>query len=249
MDCPDVIFVSSEEPDADRNFQRLLQFAPHARRVEGGASIYHAYQAAADAAATTQFFMVDGDNWMLDGFRFTDHLHNTESDRYAWRAVNAVNGLVNSHGGIKLLRREIVRTMTRDSLDYYSAMAGSRALVTRPASEHRFNGSPFQAWRGGFRECAKMTGRFPMTSKKAAEIVVWQTRGIDRPNGLYCVLGARMGAAFGAANHGSPAMAEINNKRFLEDAFARVTALEPLETVLPVEAGRNPAFVGESART
>ena len=44
----DVIFLSYNEPFADANFEHLLQFAPHAKRVSGVKGILNAHKAAAE---------------------------------------------------------------------------------------------------------------------------------------------------------------------------------------------------------
>jgi len=221
----DVIFVSYDEPNAEENFARLMLFAPEAKRVQGLNSIYRAYQAAADLSATPRFFMIDGDNWIADGFSFAAQQHNTVADIYNWHAVNPVNGIVNTNGGIKLVRVETVRSMNPNAIDFYGSMKGLPALVTAVASQHRFNASPFLAWRGGFRECAKLTGgHFRITPEKARELIIWQTRGSEKWNGFYCVLGARMGAAFGKEHRDKASRRLINDGAFLEETFQRVIA-------------------------
>ena len=66
----DVFFVSYDEPNADEHFERMLLFAPDAKRIHGIKGIANAYIKAAQLSDTTHFFFVDADNWILDGFDF-----------------------------------------------------------------------------------------------------------------------------------------------------------------------------------
>src|SRR4051794_26982122 len=103
MQC-DVIFVSYDEPNADQNFARLLQFAPNAKRVHGVKGVVNALHQAARISASEYFFVVDGDNWVLDQFRF-EAPEPDLSGKYLWLARNAVNGIIWGNGGIKLISR------------------------------------------------------------------------------------------------------------------------------------------------
>jgi hypothetical protein len=66
------------------------------------------------------------------------------------------------------------------------------------------NGSPFQAWRAGFREGVKMCldrGAKPSISefkhrvhhRNLDHLTIWQNVGRDVENGIWAILGARMG--------------------------------------------------------
>src|SRR5689334_10654440 len=103
MQC-DVIFISYDEPNGDQNFKRLLELAPTAKRVHGVKGVVNALHKAVGIAETEYFFVVDGDNWVLDGFRF-ERPDADLSGKYLWLAQNAVNGTVWGNGGIKLLNK------------------------------------------------------------------------------------------------------------------------------------------------
>src|SRR5579864_4552845 len=99
----DVVFLSYEEPDADANFARLLEFAPHAKRVHHIEGIFNAYQAMLALATTPYFFIVDGDSWILDGFDFAAPANVSDAAIWMWLSRNAVNGLEHLNGAVKLL--------------------------------------------------------------------------------------------------------------------------------------------------
>jgi hypothetical protein len=218
---PDVIFISFEEPDADANFARLLKFAPHARRVHHVAGIFNAYRAALALVSTPYFFVVDGDNWILDGFRFVAPPETEQADIWMWRARNGVNGLELMNGALKLLNREAVMSMDAGALDFTASMKGSQRVINFVASETRFNSSPFLAWRSGFRECAKFANGLVDNPSIPRIMKIWQTVGADKPNGHWCMLGARMGADFGRRFAGTEVLRSINDMAWMKSEFEK----------------------------
>ena len=64
----DIIFVSYNEPNADKNYAALKSRFPTAKRVDGVKGIHQAHIAAAKKAFTKMFWVVDGDAEILDSF-------------------------------------------------------------------------------------------------------------------------------------------------------------------------------------
>jgi hypothetical protein len=219
---PDVVFLSYEEPNADANFARLLEFAPRAKRVHHVEGIFNAYQAALALAATPYFFIVDGDSWILDGFEFAAPANVSGAAIWMWLSRNAVNGLEHLNGAVKLLSREAISSMRPGALDFSVSMRGRRLEVRRVASETRFNTSPFLAWRSGFRECAKLASGFVNHPTVPHLIRTWQTVGANKPNGNWCMLGSRMGADFGTRFAGTDRLRSINDMGWMKAVFERV---------------------------
>jgi len=213
-----VIFISYDEPNADQNFARLLGFAPTAKRVHGVHGIVNAHHKAAQIADSDYFFVVDGDNWISDGFRF-DRPEIELSGKYLWPSRNAVNGLVWGNGGIKLLKKEDLLSVQDDSVDFFVRMNGALKVLNIIASETRFNSSPLLAWRCGFRECAKMAAGLFKTKNMDKVLEIWQNIGADKLNGNWCMLGSRLGAAYGKANAGSSSLRLINDMDWLGTEF------------------------------
>ena len=219
MRC-DVIFVSYDEPNGDQNFERLLEFAPDAKRVHGVKGVMNAHHKAAHLANSDYFFVVDGDNWILDGFRF-DAPEAELSGKYLWFARNAVNGMDWGNGGIKLLNKANLLAVEDESLDYFVEMKGPPRIIQTAASETRFNTTPFLAWRCGFKECAKLAGGMFNAGVIEKVLEVWQTVGADKPNGIWCILGSRLGASFGKANRGSSSLEIINDMDWVKSEFEK----------------------------
>ena len=256
---PDVVFVSYDEANADENYRRLKAVAPRAKRLHGVAGIGHAYRAAGELSATANFFMVDGDSWVLDDFDFQPPQDFVPTISYLWTSRNAVNGILSLNGDVKFLSKSGVMALSLDAIDYFGSIPLQVISLPRVASESRFNTSSFAAWRAGFRECAKLAGGVIQRTDVGDQLRVWQSQGSDRPHGVACILGARLGAAFGASHWQSRDLARINDPGFLRAEYSRMQAkfsgsiaLDPHDAIIepqPLGSGRillnNP--LGETA--
>jgi hypothetical protein len=226
---PDVFFVSSYELGAEQNWARLRRTVPYARRIRGMSSIRAAFAACAEAARTPHFFMVDGDNWLIDGFAFDFDFEPSPQEAAVWRARNPINGLAYGNGAIKLLPTVVTGIGARSAgIDIGTSIAPAYRVVDVIASEHRFNTSAFDAWRTAFRECVKLSANLIRQQDQAAisaRLAAW----CDDPPGDvavsdfadYCVAGGREGRAYAVRHVGEPlAMARINDFAWLADAWA-----------------------------
>ena len=198
----DIVMVTSDETNAELNWQRLHERAPQAVRVDGAASVQEAYARAVAVVATTHFFLVDGDNWLLDGFGFNVDSNPRAGEPVFWLARNPVNDLVSPHGAIKLLPAEITRQVALGAraIDVALSIGTSRQVVGVTASEHRFNTSAFEAWRTAFRECAKLASRLTPINDKPRNFMlnVWCSKAKTGASFTeWCRLGARQGRSFG----------------------------------------------------
>jgi hypothetical protein len=90
----DVIFISYDEPRADRSFAELQAACPRARRVHGVKGLDSAYKATARLSSTDHFISIEGDNLniapeLLEGT--LDLPAGTESCIIAFNARNPLN--------------------------------------------------------------------------------------------------------------------------------------------------------------
>jgi hypothetical protein len=97
----DIVFISYNEPNADKNYKNLLTRFPRAKRVHGVKGIHQAHITAASYCFTDMIWVVDGDAIVLDEFNFEYKPHDLEYV-FVWRSQNAVNDLEYGNGGIKL---------------------------------------------------------------------------------------------------------------------------------------------------
>ena len=207
----DIVFLSYDEPNADMHYADLLTKAPWAKRVHGVKGSDAAHKAAANLSDTEWFITVDADNIVHTEFFDLDlDMNDPKIQVYGWCGRNSVNGLRYGNGGLKIWKKEFVLNMrTHEASDSDRGQVdfcweeGYRNFP-RVYSDSIITDSPFQAWRAGFREGVKMTLLDgirvpPMEIKERIwwhnihRLRMWSTVGSHEENGLYAILGARMG--------------------------------------------------------
>ena len=209
----DVVFISYDEPNADQNYQDLLEKCPWALRSHGVWGSDAAHKAAAALVNTERFITIDADNIVHSDF-FNVELDMDQigdNDVISWAGKNAVNGLVYGNGGIKCWPVHVVNAMrtheaapqndTHAQVDFcwninYVQMNNIYCNVAN-------NGSPYQAYRAGFREGCKMSledgdivdkrALKKIHRKNYQRMLVWMSIGEDITNGLWAVYGSRLG--------------------------------------------------------
>jgi len=211
LDC---IYLSYDEPQREEFWVRIRNMIPWARRVDGVKGSDAAHKAAAEASDTERFILIDGDNLPDERFFNLTLEFPDESWQQAvlrWRARNHVNGLMYGNGGLSSWTREFVRNMrTHENTD------GREETVVEFCFDPLYwpmhdcysttypNGSPFHAWRAGFREGVKMCldkGRRPTVAefrdrvhrRNLDHLTIWHNVGDDAEHGIWAIMGARMG--------------------------------------------------------
>lgn len=208
----DLFYLSYDEPNCEANWADLLEKAPWARRVHGIKGFDSAHKECARQSATERFITVDGDN-IVDAKMFDTAIDIP--DKFAkcalsWNSINAIHGLVYGNGGVKLWTKEWVMGMRShehaqsdaEKLDF--CWDNTYLQLNSALSTTHPNGSPFQAFRAGFREGVKMTldrgarvDRVKMKDTVHAanlnKLLIWATVGADVENGLESIYGTRLG--------------------------------------------------------
>jgi len=208
LDC---VYLSYDEPNKEENWAQIKNMVPWAQRVDGVKGSDTAHKAAADLSVTDRFILIDGDNIPDDSF-FDLTLSIDEASEncvFRWKARNATNGLMYGNGGISCWTKDFIRTMnTHENSD--GTLENDVEFCFYPNyiamwdcySTTYTNASPLQAWRAGFREGVKMCldrGRkptledFKINSRNLNNLTIWHNVGRDVENGIYSILGARMG--------------------------------------------------------
>jgi hypothetical protein len=207
----DIVFLSYDEPNADLHYADLCAKAPWAKRVHGVKGSDHAHKAAANLSETAWFITVDADNIVdLSFFNLDLDMTDPKIQVYGWCGRNKINGLRYGNGGIKIWKKDFVLNMKthensesdRGQVDF--CWEDGYRNFPRVYSESIITGSPFQAWRAGFREGVKMTlldgVRVPPQEIKERiwwhnihRLRMWSTVGAHEEHGLYAVYGARLG--------------------------------------------------------
>ena len=207
----DIVFLSYDEPNADKHYADLCNKLPWAKRVHGVKGSDAAHKAAAELSETEWVITVDADNIVNPKFFNLDiDTSNPKIQVYSWLGKNKLNGLLYGNGGLKIWKRDFILNMKT-----HEASESDRAQVDfcwedgyrnfpLTFSESVITGSPFQAWRAGFREGVKMTLLDgvkvpPMEIKERIwwhnihRLRMWSTVGAHEENGIYAVYGARLG--------------------------------------------------------
>lgn len=207
----DVVFLSYDEPNADLHYADLCNKVPWAKRVHGVKGSDAAHKAAAELSDTDWLVTVDADN-IVDPkfFNLEIDTDNPKIQVYSWLGRNKLNGLMYGNGGLKIWKKEFILNMKS-----HEASDSDRAQVDfcwedgyqqfkECYSETIITGSPFQAWRAGFREGVKMTlhdgVKVPPQEIKERiwwhnlhRLKIWSTVGAHEENGLYAIHGTRLG--------------------------------------------------------
>jgi hypothetical protein len=211
----DIIYLSYDEPNAEKNYADLLTKAPWAKRVHGIEGSDAAHKACARLSETDRFITVDGDNIVRPGFleQVLDIPTGSdlESSVISWCGKNEINGLMYGNGGIKCWPKEYVLQMkTHENADPDNVAAQvdfcwDLKYIQQNScySDVHNNATPQQAWRAGFREGVKMaldSGAKPTKEqllkghwKNLHRLWIWLMVGADVENGDWAILGARAG--------------------------------------------------------
>jgi hypothetical protein len=244
LDC---IFISYDEPNAEKNYADLLTKAPWAKRVHGVKGSDAAHKAAAQLSDTERFITVDGDNIIDPGF-FNLTLDETEK-QLSWCGKNVINGLVYGNGGLKCWTKDHVMNMrtheaaedANSQVDFcwnnnYQQMANLYSVSYN-------NASPLQAWRAGFREGVKMTldngvrqqlvnPKKQIVRRNYQRLLIWCNIGSDVDQGLWAIYGARLGCYM--TNCTDWDYTQVRDFEYLNELFKEKHYNDPMEQIVMV---------------
>ena len=211
----DIIYLSYDEPNAEKNYADLCSKIPWAKRVHGVKGSDAAHKACAELSETDRFITVDGDNIINENFINHEYVFNNNElsqSVISWAAENQINSLIYGNGGIKCWTKEhVLRMRTHEHADPRNIQAqvefcwdANYIQIERCFSKVMNNASPHQAWRAGFREGVKMAldqGVKPTNVddflklhwRNLHRLWIWTTVGADVENGLWAIYGARLG--------------------------------------------------------
>ena len=214
-DC-DIVYLSYDEPNAEKNYADLLTKVPWAKRVHGVDGSDSAHKACARLSETERVIVVDGDNTIRPEFlkQEIDFKDEVDLDKsvISWGARNTINGLIYGNGGIKCWPTQLVLDMkTHENAESENAKTQvdfcwdiNYIQIDNCMSDVHNNATPQQAWRAGFREGVKMgllegSKADPNNFSKQVHwknfhrLLVWMHVGLDVKNGNWAIYGARQG--------------------------------------------------------
>jgi len=224
----DIVFISYNESNADKNWDLLKSRFPSAKRVDGVKGIHQAHIKAAKKCFTKMFWVVDADAELLDNFSFDYEVDEYNLDTvHVWRSQNPVNDLIYGYGGVKLLPRIKALKMDTSKPDMTTSISNSFKAINETSNITAFNTDSFSAWRSGFRECAKLASQTidrQLNTETLERLEIWCNQGVNRPFGIDAIKGAKEGRKFGEENKDNIIeLQKINDFEWLYERFSTNT--------------------------
>ena len=208
----DIIFLSYDEPNAEKNYADLCSKVPWAKRVHGVEGSDAAHKACAAISETENFITIDGDTIIEPKFLQVeldlDELGATPEHQFSWAGKIDINGLKYGNGSIKMWTRDFVNNMQThensdgsDETNIEFCYFDKYLQLNENYSTSIISSTPQQAWRAGFREGVKMSlnrGKVVDDLKTIwwqnyNRLLIWTMIGADVENGLWAMYGAREG--------------------------------------------------------
>jgi hypothetical protein len=220
----DIIFISNNESNADKNWEILSSRFVLAKRINNVKGIHNAHIAAAKSSFTKMFWVVDGDARVLEEFEFNYVAPDYDLDCvHIFHSINPINDLVYGYGAVKLLPRRLTLKIDTSSLDMTLSINNKIKVIEQVSNITNFNIDSFSTWRSAFREAVKLT--INVINKKDNDeslkrLSTWCTIGYDRPYGSYAIKGALAGKAYALVNfENTDKLKLINDFEWLKQRF------------------------------
>lgn len=212
-------FLGYDDPYFESNYSRALKFIPDIQKVTSQTGIHQSHKSCAQQSLTYKFAVLDADCYLLDNFSLVKLFELTpdHDSVYIFRAINPVNNLVYGHGGIKVFDKRLFNDTT--SVDMSTSFYGKIKIVKHITNVHRFNSSPFHAWRTAFRECVKLSAGAIKNRNVVDDeyrLTQWCEVFNDVENVEYVKLGAIAGREYG---HKGIDVHLVNNFKWLREKF------------------------------
>lgn len=217
----DIIQISYDEPNADKNYFLLKEYYPDCLRVKNIKGFDNAHRSAARLSKKDWVFIIDGDCEIKSDFFFDIKFfqkniepHLRSNSVLSWASKNVVNGLIYGNGGIKLWPRRVLETVDsheNGKLDWIGDV--EYVQMNNWYGYSVINETPFQAWRAGLREgtkfCFVNNKKIKSPIKEIQDqnflrLMMWLSVGCDVANGIYAIIGARMGVWLTLVNDWDP---------------------------------------------
>ena len=174
----DIVFISYDEPGAEKRYNKLKNKFPRAKWCKGIKGQTNAYHTAANMSDTDYFFAVFPKIEIVDTFDFSfqpDRMKNP--CHYIFNAKNPVNGLEYGHDGVILYNKQLVLRTMSPGLDF--TLSAPHDVVPILSAVNYFNDTPLLAWRTAFREVIKLCQTTP-TVESNYRLKKWCELGVGK---------------------------------------------------------------------
>jgi len=209
----DIVFLSYDEQNAEKNYADLKRKIPWAKRVHGVDGSDAAHKACAEISDTKHFITVDGDTVVHPEFLNveldTTAMGLNDDYQFSWCGNINVNGLKYGNGSLKMWTKDFVQNMKThentdgsDDTQVEFCYFDNYYQLNENYSTSIINSSPAQAWRAGFREGVKMSLNRgskvtdlnkDIWAKNLHRLLIWMNVGTDVEHGWWSCFGARQG--------------------------------------------------------
>jgi hypothetical protein len=223
----DIIFISYNEPNADKNWDNLLYRFPRAKRLHGIKGIHQAHIEAASLAKTSMFWVVDGDAQILEDFNLDYVVDPWDKDSvFVWKSKNPINNLIYGYGGVKLLPKMLTLDLDTSTVDMTTSISDKFKPIDMVSNITVFNTDPFNTWKSAFRECVKLSSKTiegQIDQETIERLEIWCKKGINELYGEYSIKGSIAGKKFGLKYSDNITMlSKINDWEWLTSEFNKL---------------------------
>ncbi len=151
----DIIFISYDEIEADKNYKLLKQSFPRTKRLHGVKGMINALKQCAELSDTGYFYAVFAKTAVHPSFKFNfQHDRLSVPSNYIFHCYNPVIDVTHGAMGIVLYNTDLVKNASSWGLDFTTSFPVK--VVQQISCTAAYNVSPFQTWRTAFRECVKL---------------------------------------------------------------------------------------------
>lgn len=188
----DIVYISNDEPDAERWYNHLCDVAPsrkihRVKNIDGRAL---AYKLAAVKSTTQWFFAVFAKlevNPEFDWDWQPDRLQ--EPKHYIFNATNPVNGLEYGHMAMIAYNKKLILDTEFGGLDF--TLSKAHEVIDMNSGIAHYNVSPIVTWRTAFREVIKLLNDIEQhdSADSKKRLAAWLTSS-DAKNSEWSVNGA-----------------------------------------------------------
>ena len=171
----DIVFISYDEPSAEKRYKKLKEKFPRAKWVKGQPTQTLAYLAAAMSSDTDYFFAVFPKSELAPDFDFSfqpDRLRNP--CHYIFDCHIPVIDLRYGWGGVILYNKQLVFKTPKPGLDFTMSQAHHSVPILSAISN--CNETPLLAYRSSFREVIKLL-QMKQTVESRYRLKKWSTLG------------------------------------------------------------------------
>jgi len=237
----DVFFIQYDENNAGKNLRYLKEKRPDVKVISGVKGIFNAHLEAAKQSSTAFFWVVDADATVIDAFDFHYIVPEWDFDVvHIWKSINPINQLEYGHSGVKLIPKHLILMADEETaVDITTSIGAKITIMDEISNINNFATSPFNAWRGAFRECVKLASGVidrQVQAETDERLLAWTSKGGSRPLGEYVRGGASAGEWYGKTYKGDRiALAMINDYEWLKEQFESHIKMFPPEMFLDQE--------------